>query len=393
MNGRYNYRRQEDIDSSIFSLFDHIPRAVGALYDELLSECMDGHTSDRFHSDIELDPDFDAGEDYWMKRRFIMEYLLACKDSEAMINRLMPADSKHSRYEVLFDLFDSTLCPGLFHDADFKVTDAGKRRSEMKVEALQPLILELLRRKIAEGASVSTAECLGGVYTADTVLDAFTHLLRGGRYVLHTGLPQLRALSYSDLSDLLASALKSGDRNQTIEQFVRPLMDYVVELWPEETGHAWRCAQAVRAGLKDMDKSEAKDTVKKIFDWKKFSLNLMWENAAKYPELAAEMELDPRDVTEYISDFYRGTHAVLGEARPNALSAYYLGVSGGDGQTRLRKIIDDRDLISGLPRRLIPRLLEDCTRLRAERCEEADHLIRRLHSIVELRKKRTNKFA
>ncbi|KAI4292137.1 hypothetical protein PAPHI01_1411 [Pancytospora philotis] len=348
---------------------------------------MEGLANDKFHSGIELRPGFSAGADLYTKRRFVTLYLLSCEDTQDKINRLVLADPTQKRCEVLFDLFDKAECEegwtyydSLYRDS-FKVTPDGRERSERKVSELRPTILEQLRCKIEEAASVRTVEYLRGVFTADTVVDAYLHLLRRGKPMLRGGRSYC-VISYDDLSEVLANALQSEDRTETVRQFVRPLLDHAVGLRRPGMCHAWRCAQAVRDGMESIDEDEASELVVEMVDWKMLSLFLMRENMVRYVEIVAEMKIDPRVVTAYINDFYDRTYPgfneecidALHEPALDALSAYYLDVLDVNGQTRLKKIADDCELIGGLPRELISHLLDGFYRLSIKYPKEAVYL-------------------
>ncbi|KAI4292141.1 hypothetical protein PAPHI01_1415 [Pancytospora philotis] len=345
------------------------------LYDKLFKDCIDEHDDSKFHSGIKMNSNSDEADGLNDKRKFVALYLFSCKDPEEEVNRLMSAAPTLERYEVLVDLFDKAWLDGPFYEYFFKFTDAGLEKSEANWRELKPSMREQPCRKIDEAVSMRTVEYLKGTPAADAVAETFLHLLL--RSSSESG------ISYDDLSELLATTLESGDREETIKQYIKPVMDELMGLSPVSSAHAARCVRIMLDSMKDSDGEEAKEMVMKLFDWEGLSFRLVVEDVAKYLEFAAELKIDPVQVTVRINNFYKGLYTEHCKGILSALSAYYLGVSDADGQLRLRKIIDDSDLTSGLPDGLILRLYADSAKLGADEFEEAEYLRWRLREALE----------
>ncbi|KAI4292135.1 hypothetical protein PAPHI01_1409 [Pancytospora philotis] len=378
-----------DIETTIFGLCDHIYGTLAALFGKVIDDIMVDHNDGRFHSDIKLRPGYKPGDTYWIKREFIRQYLSACKDPEAIIIWLMSEDPTHHRYEALLDLIDGKLRYAPGHEANFEITDDGKLRSEENAAAFKPRLLELLRGGIREFSSKRTVEHLNGVFTAETERFAFLHLLRRGGH-LHKGgvcVCHWHMVSYDDLSELLADALANENREETLEQFVKPLMGNVVGLLHTNVSHAWHCVHAMVNGLKRFDMKESKKLITKMVDWKELSFYLIKDNTPRFLETAIDIEFGTRNVTECISSYHNNYYPIINEAALNVLSVYYLVVLDAEGRTRLKEIADDSVLLSKLPSQLATRLSKDIAKLNEDHSEAAEHLKRCLDAAEELGKK------
>ncbi|KAI4292161.1 hypothetical protein PAPHI01_1435 [Pancytospora philotis] len=364
---------RDSIKDAILSSWLNDYGARHFLYSKLLNDCINEHNSGIFHSDIKLKPGFNADKDMNNKHMFISLYLLSCEDPEKKINSLISADPSHRRYELLFDCCANVLWSESYCSMWFDNIDMGSEKIKENVKTLKSSISEHLRGRIAEAASMRTIESLGGVFTADTAVDAFLHLRRRGG--------ARGDISYDDLSDVLANALNSGDRKEAIRQFIKPLMNYVIGIQTRNRHHKSRCFQAMREGMRAIDEEEAREIGKEMLDWEKLSPGFLMEGTAKFVEIATDLDFDPRDVTRYIIDFYhKHCYGWCEEGMLSALSAYYLDVLDADGQTRLKKVAEDSSLMNGLPHQLILRLFKDCSKLSVEHPEAAKHLKKCLNS-------------
>ncbi|KAI4292140.1 hypothetical protein PAPHI01_1414 [Pancytospora philotis] len=376
---------RESIEKSIFDTYDYDPESgiVDTLYDKLLKDCVDVQHSDSFHSGIIMRPHSISKEDSLVKRMFIIQYLFSCTDPLAEVNRLVSTDPTYKRYEVLIDILCTAGWSTVSYETNFKTTERGNRISEYNWRWLKPQILEFLWGRVEKAVSVRTGEYLNGVFTADTVLDAFLHLRR--RCSLSG------ASFYDELTELLASALKSKDRNRTIREFIKPLMDSAVQFWCWEKEHILRCARSLRNAMKDIDEHEAREIVMDLVDWEMLSLYLLYSNSVEFFEIAAAIKVNPSFVTKTINSFYKGAHMRHHGAALTAISAYYLDVLDANGRTHLKMVAGDRDLINGLPPEIHSRLLEDCTKLSAEYPVEAEYLKARLSGEPEPKRQNLNK--
>ncbi|KAI4292142.1 hypothetical protein PAPHI01_1416 [Pancytospora philotis] len=381
-----------NIKESILYSCAHISGLSDTLYDKLFKDCMDGHDDSKFHSGIEVNTEFKADANTYTKRRFVTFYLLSCKEPEAEFSRLVAADPTQKRYEVLFDLVDRAGDADEWNKKDtfyreaFKVTPADVRKSREIGLRLRPLLFKQLYRKIEETVSVGTVEYLKGVLTADTVAEAFMHMLRRG---ICLGCD----ISFDDLSDLVACALKSENREETIRQFIKPLVVIVMGMGQSIQGFVLCCARAVREGMKGIDAEEAKKLEAELFDWEEISCRILMNSGGYYFEFAVAMGFDPRDVTKCVNKVYSNDsfYRLRDAAKLTAISAYYLDVLDADGQTRLQMIADDDNLMSGLPHEVTSRLLADCTKLSAEYPAEAEYLKARLSGEPEPKRQKLNK--
>ncbi|KAI4292144.1 hypothetical protein PAPHI01_1418 [Pancytospora philotis] len=366
------------INESIIYMCGHIPSTIDTLYGELYNDCMDGHDDSKFHSGIEVNTEFNAKKDAYTKRSFITFYLLSCKEPVKEFGRLLAADPTHKRYEVLYDLViragsrDEWKRWDMLYQKAFKVTPSYVKESKVSGRELRLSLEKQLLGKIEEAMSVGTAEYLKGELTADTVVDGFLHMLRRGKCRGST-------ISYTDLTGLVACALKSEDPKEAIQQFVKPLVDCILGMYYTGATHVLNCALAVRDGSEGIGAVEAKKLETLLFDWEKLSLILVRNDMVRYFKLAVAMDFDPREVTKYINEVRGATPHELDRDALNALSAYYMDVLDNSGRTRLESIIDDSDLIKGLPNGVVPRLRQDCTDLSVHYRAKAEYLQERLN--------------
>ncbi|KAI4292139.1 hypothetical protein PAPHI01_1413 [Pancytospora philotis] len=376
---------RRSIEKSIFETYDYDPESgiIDTLYNKLLKDCVDIKHRGNFHSGIIMRPLFKLSKPIGRKRMLIMQYVFSCTDPFAEVNRLVSADPIYKRYEAFIDVLITAPWCTASYEKNFKTTEHGNRISEYNREKLKPRILEFLWGKVEKAVSVRTGEYLNGVFTADTVLDAFLHLRR--RCSLSG------ASFYDELTELLASALKSKDRNRTIREFIKPLMDSAVQLWRGKKDHVLHCAQSLRDSMKDIDVDEAREIVMDLVDWEMLSDHLLCKNSVEFFEIAADMKVNPSYVTKTINSFYKDIHLECNMVMLSAISAYYLDVLDSDGQPRLKLIAGDRDLIDGLPSGVIRRLLADCTKLSAEYPAEAEYLKARLNGEPDPKKRKFNK--
>ncbi|KAI4291688.1 hypothetical protein PAPHI01_0962 [Pancytospora philotis] len=365
---------RDSIQKSIFEPFTAFTSIVKVLYGKLLNDCLKGNAGDKFDPNFRMMPGLDVDADSNRKQNYLILYMLSCENPNEVVDRLISADPTYKRYELLYDLIDNASTDLVFLMFPIKISEAGKEESQKRWQELMPSVLEQLREKIAAAVSVRPGEQMKGVFTADTVVDAYLHLLRRSSLFNDDTF-------YDDLSDLLASAAKSGDCGKICNEFIIPLIVRVINLYKEKRDHEYRCLLTAYDSIKSVDMARAKEAC----NYKRLLHCLLVHNVAKFVEVAAEMEIDPLTVTRRIIDYYRCKPHIIktSEAALRGLSAYYLDVSEADGRTRLRKIVDDSDLMSRLPNGLVPRLLEDCKRLRTKYPEEADYLMKGLEAYRE----------
>ncbi|KAI4291405.1 hypothetical protein PAPHI01_0679 [Pancytospora philotis] len=371
--------RTEGLEGNLLYEVSHFSDVIDPLYGELFDDCVDddAHNDEKLQSGIKFDLKNYANTDLYMKRRFITFYILSRTNPLEEIRRLAAADPTHERYEMLYGLLSRADCgmewEDKFYENSLNVSAADVEKSRENWMEYKSRIVEFLLGKIEEVASMRTVEYIKGVFTADTAFKAFLQMLRRGKR-------SNRDFSYDDLSDVVAAALKSGDREETTKQFIEPLMGYALGLKQKtKTEHVLGCLQALRDGSKDIGEAEAKKLEAKMFDSRTLSLHLLRDDGANYFKLAVAMDIDPCDVTAYLNAVYHVYSDRSSEDPLGVLSAYYLDVLDADGQTRLKKVIDNADLIKGLPEKVLSRLLEDSTKLAADHPEEAEYLKQRLN--------------